>query len=425
MLTKDIRKPSDKPREHLRSRPLRARGWAAFAVLALASSCSSDEGGDDSGFGTGSGSGNRPGAPSGDLIGEEIVGGGSGSGTSPGSGSGGAIDEESACAVSRTGVVSEPAVVQLLVDTSLSMQESPGGRRGRNQDSKWVITQRALQEAINELGSDVSLGLTFYPNTDSIDSRCIDERPAVNIATLGGAGSAHRQALADAIGRADVGGGTPTHDAYENGLESLRSSSADGRQFLVLITDGVPTFERECRNFTQSGVDTEPLIAATEAAFAEGIRTFVIGSPGSEGARESLSRMASVGGTGSQGCSHSGGNYCHFDMTEDSDLGAGLAEALGTISEALNSCEYRIPPGNGMVDKNKVNVLFTGSDGETQTISRDPSDDQCDEGWQYSADGQSIVLCGETCERAKNEVGSSVEVLFGCVTQVADVPGPR
>ncbi len=245
MLTTHIRF-DEQLRRHLGPR---ARGWAALAALALASACSSDGGGDDQGFGAGSGRGDPQSPPSGELIGQEIIGGGSdnGSGDPSGSGSGsvGTIDEESACAVSRTGVVSEPAVVQLLVDTSLSMRDSPGGRRGgRDRESKWVITQRALQAAIDELGGDVSLGLTFYPNTDSIQDDCIDGRPAVEVATLGASGSAHRQALADAIARQDVGGGTPTHDAYENGAEILRSSNAEGRKFLVLITDGVPTFEQ-------------------------------------------------------------------------------------------------------------------------------------------------------------------------------------
>jgi hypothetical protein len=50
-----------------------------------------------------------------------------------------------------------------------------------------------------------------------------------------------------------------------------------------------------------------------------GIRTFVVGVPGSEPARTVLSSIAKQGGTAADGCDPQLGN-CHFDMTMAKDL---------------------------------------------------------------------------------------------------------
>jgi hypothetical protein len=105
-------------------------------------------------------------------------------------------------------------------------------------------------------------------------------------------------------------------------------------------------------------------------------------------------------------------------------LAGGLARALDQISLSLQSCEYPIPPppAGQALDPSRVNVLYTPVGGATETIGRDPSDSACLEGWQYSADGKSIVLCGDACARAKADRAGQVEVLFGCQTVTAPEP---
>ena len=51
-----------------------------------------------------------------------------------------------------------------------------------------------------------------------------------------------------------------------------------------------------------------------------------------------------------------------------------------------------------------------------ETIARDPSTTQCDEGWQYTADGRNIMLCGDACAAVRADPDSTIEVLFGCQT---------
>jgi hypothetical protein len=206
------------------------------------------------------------------------------------------------------------------------------------------------------------------------------------------------------------------------GLEQLAASKLDGGRVLLLLTDGTPTCTLSCECTEDNvPVDSQPLIEEAKEAFANGVRTFVIGSPGSEETRDVLSQLASEGGTARQDCSNAGPEYCHFDMTTEPDLAKGLAQALEQIGMSLRSCEYPIPapPAGQALDPDLVNVLYTPEGADTETIARDPSSGECSEGWQYSADGKNIVLCGEACERVRAEPNSTVEVLFGCETVVS------
>jgi hypothetical protein len=163
------------------------------------------------------------------------------------------------------------------------------------------------------------------------------------------------------------------------------------------------------------------LIDEATLAFESGVRTFVIGSPGSEQTRDVLSRLATEGGTAANDCSDAGPKYCHFDMTTEPDLAAGLRNALEEIATRVRSCEYPIPapPAGQALDPDLVNVLYTPNGAEAVTIGRDPSSSACSEGWQYSADGASIVLCGAACELVRADPTGTVEVLFGCETVVS------
>ena len=111
-------------------------------------------------------------------------------------------------------------------------------------------------------------------------------------------------------------------------------------------------------------------------------------------------------------------------MTTEPDLAGGLAQALAQIALSLRSCEYSIPrpPAGQTLDPSLVNVLYTPDGGVTETIGRDPSANDCNEGWQYSADGKKIVLCGTACDRVSGSPAGQVEVLFGCDTVIAKKP---
>jgi hypothetical protein len=343
---------------------------------------------------------------------------------STGSSTGGSGGGEACTGQKASGMKGQSAVVMLLVDLSLSMDE-----RARGDDqSKLEATKEALAAAIQDLPEGLGIGLIFYPEvsqpppgeslTDLMP--CFAERVAVPIAPLD---AAQRAALTTAVEAADSDGSTPTHDAYVFALNQLQASTLEGQKYIVLITDGSPTYGLGCIGpGLPPGVDPGPLVTESENALASRmIKTFVIGSPGSENAREALSAMARVGGTGATGCADTGTpEYCHFDMTQSSDVAAGLTSVLGEISQQIPiDCNFEIPPppnSQDTIDVGKTNVIYNGMPV--------PYDQSCSSAsaWRFDDPVQptQVVFCGTLCDQVKTDATAMVDIQFGCVR--IDVP---
>jgi hypothetical protein len=366
----------------------------------LVFACSSD----DSDGGANGESGGSGAASSGGSGPNLNVSGGSGGGT------GGPVSRDDACVSDMATADAAPAVVQLVVDTSQSMSQNPPGE----DNSKWNITREALIDGIDALPNSTALGLTFYPNTSNTGDMCLDNEVAVPVALLD---QGQRTDIEQELNGMNVGGGTPTHGALRFGGQTIGAADLPGNKFIVLITDGVPSRTIDCEGTANNPVDSQPIIDEAAGLLDDDIRTFVIGSPGSEDARSDLSEIAEAGGTDTGGCDHDGPNYCHFDMTTADNLGDALRDALGAIAGEILDCQYAIPtPPSGMViDRNAVNVVYTPGSGDPETLSPDTTVGDCTDGWEY--DGDNIVLCGPTCDRVQNDPTGSVELLFGCGIQ--------
>lgn len=339
-----------------------------------------------------------------------------------------------ACAGWTTEGEALPAVLELVVDVSGSMERQAPGNNG----SKWAVTREALSNAIDELGAAVAVGVLYYPNRTTSESdeardvdACVNTDELVPIAPLGAPDSPARENLQQSLRQANTGSGTPTHDAYQYALDNgMRVYESSASKFMLLITDGQPTFLQSCigTGNVDDPVDEQPIVDAIAAAAADGIRTFVIGSPGSEenvstgdDARPWLSEAATAGGTAAPGCSHDGPNFCHMDMTQEPDFAAALAQGLGEIAGQINTCTYAIPPApqGEEIDLSKVNLIVT-SGGESQLVLPDDMG-SCSEGWQLNAE-QQIVLCEDTCARVQADGGARVQLLFGCASGEVEIP---
>lgn len=326
-----------------------------------------------------------------------------------------------------------PSSIMLVVDISSSMNSTTPATGGR---TKWEVTRDALQSAIDELPPTVTVGMVMYPNKNTEDvrndtfkdaSECVNTDEIVPFEVLGAAGSDHRQRIEDMFQNADLESSTPTHDAYATALEVVRDANLPGNEaFMLLITDGQPTLSQGCigePDLTPSR-DPQPIIDEIADAADDGIRTFIIGSPGSEenvgsgeDARYWLSEAAEAGGTSPGGdCSHNGVPYCHFDMVEEDDFGVALRSALAQISGQVVSCEYPLPepPANQELDLRNINIVMNPpGGGEATLVLRDGAGSSCDEGWYLSGDGQ-VVMCEQTCDQLLSTTGASIEVHFGC-----------
>ena len=330
------------------------------------------------------------------------------------------ITKDAACATGTGTADAIPAVVEMVIDISGSMLERPSGmRRGMN---KWQITSAALKDAVSNLPASIAVGINFFPQKGG----CIDDRVDLPIDLLGAANSAQRRLFNAAIDGARPANGTPTHDAFKFGSETVAASKLAGRKFVLLITDGNPTYSLMCVGDGKTSVDNAPLITAVGDAFKgnPSVSTFVIGSPGSEGARADLSQMATNGGTAKAGCSDMGPEYCHLDMTTAADFGAALSAGLADIAGQIGTCEFAVPspPPGKALNPALVNVLYTKSDGTEASIPQDATG-KCTSGWQYdnNQNPTKITLCGTDCDKVKADQGAKIDVLFGCST-VTNVP---
>lgn len=345
------------------------------------------------------------------------------------------LDElrDSACAEWTAESEIEQAVLMLVVDVSTSMRYVDPSGDGTT--SKWQVTRPMLQGALSDLPPSVSAGLLLFPNmptsqssTPGSASDCVNVDALVPLAPLGGDGSTHRALIQDLLAETEPqsGAGTPTHDAFLAAtLESARSDLS-GRRYILLITDGQPTYSEACVGTGSAGdpVDVAPLLEDMAAAREAGIRTFVIGSPGSEqtifldtDARPWLSQAAAAGGTAAPGCSHQGPNYCHLDLVEQPDLATGLRDALVDVSERILECDFAlpVPPPGEVLDPGRVNVMLTSESGEQLLVLRNDST-PCDGGWRFSENGDRIELCGDTCDLVRSETGPKLDLFFGCAS---------
>jgi hypothetical protein len=312
-------------------------------------------------------------------------------------------------------------VLLLVVDISLSMEERARG----DMQTKLEATKEALNATFATLPDGLSIGLMFYPNVPVRNNQnedgyvCFEGEVAVPIAPLN---TAQRAALTTAVTDVEADGHTPTHQAYQYALAQLQASGAEGQKYVVLITDGVPTFSLGCEGTgLPPGVDAQPIVDEAQAANTTSmVKTFVVGSPGSEMARTSLSAVARVGGTGPMGCSDTGmPDYCHFDMTQTSDVSSALQMALGEITSQIPvDCNFDLPtPPSGMtLNLDQVNVRFTDANGTVLQIGRDPAGDCATDGWRYvgGTPPTGIELCGPLCDTVKAQTTSSIEVEYGC-----------
>jgi hypothetical protein len=329
-----------------------------------------------------------------------------------------------------------PAVLQLVVDVSGSMEDDAPGGGG----SKWDVTREALRDALETLPASAAAGVLYYPNRNnelSTDPRPVDECVNVDamipIDLLGAQGSGHRDTLDESLDDANTGSYTPTHDAYKYALDNgLKPYNSQANKFMLLITDGAPTMALQCIGENAGGggggmmggkiVDqpTAPIVDEVAGAMAAGIRTFIIGSPGSEESsngddkRPWMSEAAQKGGTAAAGCATNGPNFCHMDMTQEPDFAAALVAGLGAVvGQIVNQCEFSFPepPPGETIDPNQTQLIVQTSSGAK--LVKPSTQDNCTEGWQLTMAGR-IQLCPASCEEVKNDPTARVQLLFGC-----------
>ncbi len=351
---------------HLRSLAL------ALTALGLAWGCGSSSKDDgNSGLG-GSGTGAIAGAAGGGAVGGS---GGTGGGIiiDGGGNSGGTAGD--ACASTEVVGTLVPANLLFVIDRSGSMNcNLPSDGQASSQceafpapidptkATKWDLTKTALEQAIDdlELAGNVSAGVVVFPRPGSDCS--VTQTPDVPIQTLD---TTHNTDIDNFLATVDPKGKTPLAGAiilsFAHLNQLLQQNKLQGNLFVVLLTDGFET----CKT------DELPKLLTTDMDNAEalGIRTFVIGVPGSEDGRSTLSQIAWEGNTPkSAACVHTATpndvGDCHFDMTTSQNFSQDLQAALAQISGTVLSCELDVPgaPPGKKINLDSLKVKVNGND---------------------------------------------------------------
>ena len=343
-------------------------------------------------------------------------------------------DLGSVCQGTAIEVEADQSVIEFLVDVSGSMLVQTPSTMGK---TKWEVTRTAIKDAIRRIPPKFGIGLSFYPNMDlaaSMSARpvtaCIDSSKDVSIDL---ASTAQLQRISDALDGITPYqyAATPTLEAFVIATDHLKRTTIPGKRYVVLITDGQPTQGEACIGSggtcdKVTPTPTAPIVTTIAAAAATNdISTFVVGSPGSEktvcdgvDTRGWLSEAAFYGGTGATGCNDAGPNYCHFDVSQATDFGAALTNALGNITRSLISCSYEVPRASGdvTIDPAKTNLLFDSGANEFFTLL--PTLEGCEKGWRFSdASYLGLEICGTTCESLQNNPAAKLTILFGCTTE--------
>jgi len=104
----------------------------------------------------------------------------------------------------------------------------------------------------------------------------------------------------------------------------------------------------------------------------------------------------------------------------DSDY-APVFKAIGEALSERVQCELTLPdpPPGETLDPSKVNVSYSLGSGAPVPIDKDATK-PCEtaEGWQYSADGKHILLCGSVCAKVKGDTTAKVSIEYGCGTRI-------
>jgi hypothetical protein len=236
--------------------------------------------------------------------------------------------------------------------------------------------------------------------------------PYVPIAELPAAGAGLLRALFAPL----PAGATPMGPAVDGALAYLTARQAMNpghRLALIIATDGIP---EGCAGDAAFWVARK---LAQVSARTPSLQTFVIGAvePGDGTGPAALAQLAQGGGTGKP-----------FLVEVGAHLSQDFLSALERVRGAL-PCELDVAAStSGPVDLGKVNVHFSGRQGE-QDVLYVGSAARCDPirgGWYYDADPATgatparIIACPTTCALFRDGTAGRVELRYGCKTRVIE-----
>lgn len=366
------------------------------------------------------------------------AGGSGGSGLVGGTGEGGDSGEVcetlaglNNCGGTRVEAMRVPVNILLVIDKSGSMTDQPTGF-GTN---KWEAMKEALGTAVANAPPTVATGLVLYPFSTGVtiplecEGATCCAVPEPGAAVLVGVATDNAQSISDKLAQASPGGGTPTAAALERALQYYTEGDGlllEGDKYVLLATDGGPNcnYDLDCDADTctpnldgvpqcaagnccdgagEYCVDDQGVTAQIDALQAAGIRTFVVGIPGTEEYSDYLDAFARAGGVPNQG-----GARDYFAVSGALGV-SGLTDVLTNITTALvTSCEIALPEPPAQISL--VNVAI-----DCEVLHKEGDDGS---GWEFDDENapHSVIVHGPACDALKANGARRVDVVYGCTT---------
>lgn len=282
-----------------------------------------------------------------------------------------------------------PATVLVVLDRSGSMS-----------GQKWTDAQAAINTIAEAYEGTLRFGLLMYPKAD--DLCVVANSPDVPFALQ------NANKLATAMAGASLMNGTPTGGALVAAAQLLSFVDPASQRVVVLATDGQPTCPSSCSSCQASGDGLclngscslcakkkdcirKELEDTVGGLLASGVKTYVIGLPGSDKGADNLNAIAEAGGTAQPG------DPKYYAVSDAQTMG----EALAAITGAVSSCNAKVEPTPGYAF---VSVAIDGT-----KIAKDPTHQ---DGWDL-LEGDVLQFYGSACESASKPT-ADVSVTWIC-----------
>jgi len=350
-------------------------------------------------------------------------------GAAPEAGAGSAI--EVSCGTTPYSASTRAVNMLLVIDRSGSMADPYNADQ-----SKWAVLQVALATALEGVKKSMAFGLELFPYSDDPKPpMCALPRGPSSIQVPVGPGQTAVPEILAQLAK-EPAGGTPTAAALSNAYDYF--VTGDGRlltgdKYVLLATDGGPNcnadhaacdatscttnLDGECPGVDAGGpanccdlpnnlgaplcVDDQETTNQLVRLMAAGIKTFVVGLPGTAAYASYLDQFA-VAGAGT----NPSAPPLYFDVDSAEGV-AGLTAVFTAITKQLiTTCRFQLasnPPEPNLLNVEIDGVLIPqlGADGWTLDSSTSPP---------------TVVIKGATCSKVQTQGAESAQIIYGCPT---------
>ncbi|NMB76919.1 MAG: VWA domain-containing protein [Myxococcales bacterium] len=275
---------------------------------------------------------------------------------------------------------SVPPNLLLVVDKSGSMRDAVSAT---DRTTKLSVLKTAVNSLLDYGAGKIRFGWMQYPS----DSRCGPGNVSVQI------GDNSVQAIRNAVTMLSAGGGTPTGDSLNNANAYQGLHDTTRNNFVMLVTDGMPTCPNGNGEQTNEA-DNQLALSAVQNLRAAGIDTFVIGLGDDLNASnpDLLNSMADAGGHPRVGATR------YYPANSVQELQA-IFETIGGMVMGCNLALSAVPEYPAYLW-----VYFDGT----------PVPRNTQNGWEYDSVRNTINFYGSYCDMLRNGQVTKVDIKMGC-----------